>query len=52
MYIAHLAEGSEGLLPPGGSEGVLPPVESEGLLPPEESEGLLPFLDLCLRLQA
>lgn len=43
MYIAHLAEGSEGLLPPGGSEG---------LLPPEESEGLLPFLDLCLRLQA
>lgn len=42
MYIAHLAEGSEGLLPP---------VESEGLLPPEESEGLLPFLDLCLRLQ-
>lgn len=43
MYIAHLAEGSEGLLPPGGSEGLLPPVESEGLLP---------FLDLCLRLQA
>lgn len=52
MYIAHLAEGSEGLPPPGGSEGLLPPVESEGLLPPEESEGLLPFLDLCLRLQA
>lgn len=24
MYIAHLAEGSEGLLPPGGSEGLLP----------------------------